>query len=98
MTASVSETVVQASPAAQDESSEQMWKRAEALPCQLSVELHVPTFTVRDLFRLKAGAVIVTEWAQSTDVPFFVNRELIGWAEFEVVGDDLAVRVTEFAR
>jgi flagellar motor switch/type III secretory pathway protein FliN len=54
-------------------------------------------FTVRDLFRLSTGSVIETDWAQSTDVPLFVNKELIGWAEFEVLGEGLAVRVTEFA-
>jgi flagellar motor switch/type III secretory pathway protein FliN len=76
---------------------ESMWKRAEQLPCRLSVELKVPLFSVRDLFRLSAGSVIETDWAQSTDVPLFVNKELIGWAEFEVLGEGLAVRVTEFA-
>lgn len=76
---------------------ESMWKRAELLPCRLSVELKVPVFTVRDLVRLSAGSVIETDWAQSTDVPLFVNKELIGWAEFEVLGEGLAVRVTEFA-
>jgi flagellar motor switch/type III secretory pathway protein FliN len=76
---------------------EEMWKRAEQLPCRLSVELRVPVFTVRDLFRLSTGSVIETDWAQSTDVPLFVNKELIGWAEFEVLGEGLAVRVTEFA-
>jgi flagellar motor switch/type III secretory pathway protein FliN len=76
---------------------ESMWKRAEQLPCLLSVELKVPVFTVRDLFRLSAGSVIETDWAQSTDVPLFVNKELIGWGEFEVLGEGLAVRVTEFA-
>ena len=76
---------------------EEMWKRAEQLPCRLSVELRLPVFTVRDLFRLSTGSVIETDWAQSTDVPLFVNKELIGWAEFEVLGEGLAVRVTEFA-
>jgi flagellar motor switch/type III secretory pathway protein FliN len=75
----------------------EMWRRAEGLPCRLAVELRVPAFTVRDLFRLNPGSVIVTDWAQSTDVPVFVNKELVGWAEFEVVGEGLAVRVTEFA-
>ena len=83
--------------AVEPEPDESMWKRAEELPCRLSVELKVPVFTVRDLFRLSAGSVIETDWAQSTDVPLFVNRELIGWAEFEVLGEGLAVRVTEFA-
>lgn len=77
--------------------SESMWKRAEQFPCQLSVELKVPVFTVRDLCRLSEGSLIETDWAQSTDVPLYVNQELIGWAEFEVLGEGLAVRVTEFA-
>lgn len=75
----------------------ELWKRAEELPCQLTVDLRIPLFTVGDLFRLSTGSVIETEWTQSTDVPLFVNRELIGWAEFEVLGEELAVRVTEFA-
>ena len=83
--------------AVEPEPDESMWKRAEELPCRLSVELKVPVFTVRDLFRLSAGSVIETDWAQSTDVPLFVNKELIGWGEFEVLGEGLAVRVTEFA-
>jgi flagellar motor switch/type III secretory pathway protein FliN len=92
-------TIAQAAEtvAVEPEPDESMWKRAEGLPCRLSVELKVPVFTVRDLFRLSAGSVIETDWAQSTDVPLFVNKELIGWAEFEVLGEGLAVRVTEFA-
>lgn len=73
------------------------WEGAEEFPCRLSVELQVPLFTVRHLFHLSPGTVVETEWAQSSDVPLFVNKELIGWAEFEVVGEGLAVRVTEFA-
>ncbi len=80
-----------------EESESLTWKDAEELPCRLSVELRVPVFTVRDLFRLSPGLVVETEWAQSSDVPLFVNKELIGWAEFEVVGEGLWVRVTEFA-
>jgi flagellar motor switch/type III secretory pathway protein FliN len=79
------------------EPGELTWKRAEQLPCRLSVELKVAAFTVRDLVRLNTGSVIETGWAQSTDVPVFVNKVLIGWAEFEVLGEWLAVRLTEFA-
>jgi flagellar motor switch/type III secretory pathway protein FliN len=31
------------------------------------------------------------------DVPLRVNGNVIGWSEFEVVGDTLAVRLTELA-
>jgi flagellar motor switch/type III secretory pathway protein FliN len=85
-------------PAAETAVSEEaMWQRVEQFPCRLTVELRVPLFTVGNLLRLNPGSVIETDWAQSTDVPLVVNKELVGWAEFEVVGEGLAVRVTEFA-
>lgn len=96
--AQVASTPQVSTPAAETAlGEEEMWQRAEQLPCRLTVELRVPLFTVGSLLRLDPGSVIETDWAQSTDVPLVVNKELVGWAEFEVVGEGLAVRVTEFA-
>jgi flagellar motor switch/type III secretory pathway protein FliN len=80
-----------ASPAAQGR-----WPAVEALPCRVSVEVRLPRLTVRDLFLLQVGSLLESEWAQSTNVPVRVNGQLIGWAEFEVLGDNLAIRMTEF--
>jgi flagellar motor switch/type III secretory pathway protein FliN len=41
--------------------------------------------------------VVRTNWQAVRDVPLRVNGALIGWSEFEVVGNRLAVRVTELA-
>ena len=65
------------------------------LPCTLTVEVPVIRFTIADLLGLKKGAIIETSCHQTSDLPLRVNRLLIGWTEFEVVGDRLAVRVTE---
>lgn len=65
------------------------------LPCTLSLEVPVAHFTVADLLALKEGAIVETACHHTSDVPLRVNNLLIGWTEFEVVGDRLAVRITE---
>jgi flagellar motor switch/type III secretory pathway protein FliN len=65
------------------------------LPCTLTLELPVVHFTIGDLLSLKTGSVVETACSHTSDVPLRVNQLLIGWTEFEVVGDRLAVRITE---
>lgn len=65
------------------------------LPCTLTVELPVVKFTVRDLMKLSPGSVVETAFHQSSDLPLRVNGQLVGWTEFEVVGERLAVRLTD---
>jgi flagellar motor switch/type III secretory pathway protein FliN len=71
------------------------WADAELLPCHLSAEIEVARFTVRDLFCLEVDSVLDAGWVQSMDVPLKANSQLIGWVEFEVIGERLAVRLTE---
>lgn len=73
------------------------WGTMLSLPCQLTLELRVPAFTVRSLLRLEKDTVIDTKWSQGTDIPLRANGQLIGWTEFEVVGERLALRLTELA-
>ncbi|HUK23275.1 MAG TPA: FliM/FliN family flagellar motor C-terminal domain-containing protein [Terriglobales bacterium] len=73
------------------------WAQAQLLPCDLTVELELPGLKVRDLLQLGPGFVIDSHWQASADLPLRVNGELVAWSEFEVVGDRLAVRVTEVA-
>ncbi len=62
------------------------------LPCRLSLEIPAIRFTVGDLLRLKPGSIVETIYHQSSDLPLHVNGQLVGWTEFEVVGERLAVR------
>jgi len=76
---------------------EELWEEVGWLPCLLSVDLALRKFTVRDLLQLNAGTVLESRNANGSDVPVIVNAQLIGWAEIEVVGQRLAVRITELA-
>jgi flagellar motor switch/type III secretory pathway protein FliN len=73
------------------------WKRVQDLSCELTVDLSLPGLKVRDLMRMGKDLVIDSQWQVSSDVPLRVNGELIAWGEFEVVGNRLAVRLTELA-
>jgi len=67
------------------------------LPCTLTLDIPVVGFTIGDLLSLAKGSIVETACHHTSDVPLRVNRLLIGWTEFDVVGDRLAVRITEQA-
>jgi flagellar motor switch/type III secretory pathway protein FliN len=67
------------------------------LPCTLALDLPVVKFTVGDLLRLANGSIVETGYHQSSDLPLRVNGQLVGWTEFEVVGERLAVRLTDLS-
>lgn len=67
------------------------------LPCTLSLEVPAVRFTIADLLALTKGSIVETACHHTSDVPLRVNKVLIGWTEFEVVGDRLAVRITDQA-
>lgn len=67
------------------------------LPCTLALDLPVVGFTIADLLSLASGSVVETAYHQSSDLPLRVNGQLVGWTEFEVVGERLAVRLTDLS-
>jgi flagellar motor switch/type III secretory pathway protein FliN len=67
------------------------------LPCTLVLEIPVIGFNVRDLLGLTIGSIVETAYHQSSDLPLRVNGQLVGWTEFEVVGERLAVRLTDLS-
>jgi flagellar motor switch/type III secretory pathway protein FliN len=67
------------------------------LPCTLALDLPVVKFTVGDLLSLHKGSIVETAYHQSSDLPLRVNGQLVGWTEFEVVGERLAVRLTDLS-
>jgi flagellar motor switch/type III secretory pathway protein FliN len=67
------------------------------LPCTLTLDVPVVRFSVADLLALAKGSIVETSCHHTSDIPLRVNNMLIGWTEFEVVGDRLAVRITDQA-
>jgi flagellar motor switch/type III secretory pathway protein FliN len=73
------------------------WSHLQAFGCVLTIDLPVPKFTVRELLQLDRGSIVETRWKEATHLPLLVNGRRVGWVEFEVTGDKLAVQVTELA-
>lgn len=67
------------------------------LPCTLALDIPVVKFTVRHLLEMAKGSIVETHYHQSSDLPLRANGQLVGWTEFEVVGDRLAVRLTDLS-
>ena len=82
--------VVESGPAPRE-----LWPEALELPCQLSVALGVPHFTIRDLLSLRVHSLVDTGRREGAHVPVLVNDVMMGWAEFDVIEGRLAVRMTE---
>jgi len=76
-------------------SPREIWPEALELPCQLSVALEVPHFTIRDLLSLSVNSLVDTQRREGAHVPVLVNGVMVAWAEFDVIDGRLAVRMTE---
>ncbi len=82
-------------PAPITSDSGSLWTAAQSFSCHLGVELPAAGFTVRDLLQLEPNSLLATGCRQSSNVPVSVNGRLLAFAEFEVFGNKLVVRLTE---
>jgi flagellar motor switch protein FliN/FliY len=72
-------------------------ERVGRMGMRLDVMVKVPSFCVRDLLALERGTVVETEHDHTQDIPVQSGGALLAWAEFEVVNEGLAVRLTRLA-
>jgi len=71
--------------------------RLDAMPLQLEVSVKVRAFRVGDLLALQRGSVVETLHEHAQEVPVRCGGTVLMWAEFEVIDQRLAVRVTRLA-
>ena len=71
------------------------WRRLWWLPCDLTVEIPLAHFTVRELLRMEPGSVVGSTWSRTAEVPVCANGQRIGWAEFEALTAHIGARITE---
>jgi flagellar motor switch protein FliN len=64
------------------------------LPVQLDVCIPLSSFRVSDLVALKCGSIVTTDWGSADDLPLWCGHVQLLWAEFEVVNQKIAVRIT----
>jgi len=72
-----------------------LWKQVVLLPCRVQVEAPVARFTVADLLGLGPGSIVRSSQKAGSRAAVQVNGQVIGWGDFDVVDDALAMRVTE---
>ena len=71
--------------------------RLDRLPMQVDVMLRVHSFRVQDLLSMEKGTVVETVHEHTQDVPLRCGGALLLWSEFEVLDQQLAVRITRLA-
>lgn len=73
------------------------WPLLSRLPMRLTAGIPLRRFKVKDLLALRPGTLLLSEWLSSEDVPLKVGVMQLGFSEFEVVEQRMAVRLTRLA-
>jgi len=73
------------------------WPTLSRLTVAISAEISLAGFKVRDLLALQPGQVIESAWQETEDVSVKAGGVQVGWSEFEVVDQQLLVRLTRLA-
>jgi flagellar motor switch protein FliM len=70
------------------------WERLAQLRVTMRVGVALNHFKVRDLLAMKEGQVFESLSPSTEDVPVKVGRVQLGWSEFEVLEQRMALRLT----
>ena len=73
------------------------WLMLAQLPLKLLVSIPIAGFKVRDLLALGEGLTVPSAWPTTEDVPLEIGGVQLAWAEFEVVEQKMAIRLTRLA-
>jgi flagellar motor switch protein FliN len=67
------------------------------LPVEVDVVVPVREFRVRNLLALEPGELIESQWSYGEDVPLSAGDVQLAWSEFEVLDNQIAVRITRLS-
>lgn len=70
------------------------WPKLSWLELTMAVEVPLLRFKVQDLLRLSEGQVFESAFSDTEDVPLRIGDMQLGWTEFEVVDQKIALRLT----
>ncbi len=74
---------------------EKFVNRYDDVPMKVSIELGRGTKTLSDILEWKEGSIVETKKLSGMPMEIMVNGSLFGRGEVVVVGDNLAIRITE---
>jgi flagellar motor switch/type III secretory pathway protein FliN len=64
------------------------------LPVEVDVMVPVREFRVRHLLALEPGELVESQWNYGEDLPLAAGNVQLAWSEFEVLDNQIAVRIT----
>lgn len=73
------------------------WLVLSRLPVVLTARIPLSAFKVQDLLRLQQGQLIRSDWSTTEDIPVNTGKIQLAWSEFEVVEENMAMRITRLA-
>ena len=73
------------------------WPLLSRIPMRLIAGIPIPNFRVKDLVGLKPGQLVGSSWLSTDDVPLKIGSVQLSWSEFEVVEQQMAIRLTRLA-
>jgi flagellar motor switch/type III secretory pathway protein FliN len=71
------------------------WGEIVLIPAKLAASVAFKNLKLRELCELSVGSILTTAHAAGLPVPVSVAGTFIGWAEFQVVGERLALRIAD---
>jgi len=77
---------------------DKMVDRFDDVPLKVSIELGRINIAISEIVDLKEGSVIETRKLSGQPMEIMVNERLFGHGEVVVVGDNLAVRITDLKK
>ena len=70
------------------------WPVLSRLPITVAASIPLGQFSLRDLLGMAEGQVFESSISDTEDVPLAVGNVQLGWTEFEVVEQRIALRLT----
>ena len=77
---------------------EKFVNRYDDVPMKVSIELGRVTKTLQDIIEWKEGSIVETKKLSGMPMEIMVNGSLFGHGEVVVVGDNLAIRITDLEK
>jgi len=68
----------------------------EEVPVEIEIELARRVLTMREVLRLREGAVITTQRSAGDNIDIYLGGVLCGSGEIVVIENSIGVRITDF--
>jgi len=72
--------------------------RFSDVPLKIAIELGRVNRPIREILDFKEGSIIETRKLSGQPMEVMVNERMFGWGEVVVVGDNLAIRITDLSK